>query len=42
LWFEATWRITLRGTQRMVFGQDEAVPSIFAPTEVLLTGEWFF
>jgi hypothetical protein len=42
LWFEATWRLTLRGTQRMVFGQDEAVPSMFAPTEVLLTGEWFF
>ena len=42
LWFAATWRITLRGTQRMVFGQDAAVPSIFAPTEVLLTGEWFF
>lgn len=50
LWFEATWRVVLRGAQRWVFRYDGSVSgadptassSPFLPTEVLLAGEYFF
>lgn len=50
LWLEATWRLVLRGAQRWVFAADGSVSggdptassSPFMPTEVLLSGEYFF
>lgn len=50
LWFEAAWRLTLRGAQRWVFAADGSISgsdptassSPFLPTEVLLSGEYFF
>jgi hypothetical protein len=49
LWFEATWRLSLRGAQRWVFddgssasGGGDALSGRWMPTEIVLTGEWFF
>jgi hypothetical protein len=37
LWFESTWRLTLRGAQRWVFDDVGAMP-----LEILLTAEYYF
>jgi len=50
LWFEAAWRLVLRGAQRWVFGpagllsggDPTSGSSPFMPTEVMLAGEYFF
>jgi hypothetical protein len=50
LWFEARWRLVVRGAQRWVFRADGSISggdptagsSPFLPTEVLLAGEYFF
>ncbi|MBI5489460.1 MAG: hypothetical protein HY905_19155 [Deltaproteobacteria bacterium] len=37
LWFEASWRLTLRGAQRWYFGLESTMPF-----DLLLTAEYFF